>query len=382
MIRRPPRSTLFPYTTLFRSARFNRKLNLIRAGRNRARSYDMQSLAPLPLLAVASAALLFVSSAGADEKPMMKAVVAHEYGAPEVLKFEEVPRPEPNDDEALVRVIASAVNPADPLTLSGKYAREFGTHLPLIPGYDIAGVVEKKGGSVTKLKVGEAVYGYPTFGGGWAEYVTVKEDEVAAKPKSLNFVEAAAVPMGALTAWQALVDVAKVQPGKTVLIHGGSGGVGSFAIQIAKARGARVIATASTANQDLLKQLGADVAVDYTKAKFEDAAKDVDIVLDPVGRETLARSYGVVKKGGIVMSLVARPDPVELKKHEIRGAGISVHPDAEDLTEIAQLIDAGKIKPMVTQVRPLSEAIAAQQQAATHHTRGKVVLRIADDPKS
>src|SRR6185437_15250345 len=128
--------------------------------------------------------------------------------------------------------------------------------------------------------------------------------------------------------------------------------------------------------------LGADVAVDYTNTKFEDAAKNVDIVLDPVGKETLARSYGVVKQGGIVMSLVARPDPVELKKHEIHGAGISVRPDAEDLKEIAQLIDAGKIKPMVTEVRPLSEAVAAQQQAATHHTRGKVVLRIADDPKS
>ena len=342
----------------------------------------MQRSVRMPVLGLANALLLFLCSASADEKPMMKAVVAHEYGAPEVLKFEEVRRPAPNEDEALVRVVASSVNPADPLTLSGKYAREFGTHLPLIPGYDIAGVVEKTGASVTKLKVGEAVYGYPTFGGGWADYVTVKESEVAAKPKSLNFVESAAVPMGALTAWQSLIDVAKLQPGQTVLIHGGSGGVGSFAIQIAKARGARVIATASTANQDLLKQLGADVAVDYTKTKFEDVAKDVDVVLDPVGKETLARSYGVVKKGGIVMSLVARPDPVELKKHEIHGAGISSHSDAEDLAEIAQLIDAGKIKPMVTQVLPLSQAVAAQQQAATHHTRGKVVLRIADDPKS
>ena len=319
---------------------------------------------------------------GAGEKLKMKAVVAHEYGAPEVLKFEEVARPEPSGDEALVRVIASSVNPADPLTLSGKYAKEFGTHLPLIPGYDVAGVVEKTGANVTKVKVGDAVYGYPTFGGSWADYVTVKEWEVAAKPKSLTFVEAAAVPMGALTAWQALVDVAKLQPGQTVLIHGGSGGVGSFAIQVAKARGARVIATASTANQDLLKQLGADVAVDYTTTKFEDVAKDVDAVLDPVGKETLARSYDVVKKGGIVMSLVARPDPAELEKRGIRGAGISVHPDAEDLTEIAQLIDAGKIKPIVTKGLPLSEAIAAQQQAATHHTRGKVVLRVADEPKS
>ena len=323
----------------------------------------------------------FSNVARADEKPMMKAVVAHEYGAPEVLKFEQIPRPEPKEDEALVRVIASSVNPADPLTLSGKYAREFGTHLPLIPGYDIAGIVEKTGPNVTKLKLGDAVYGYPTFGGGWADYVTVKEWEVAAKPKSMNFIEAASVPMGALTAWQALVDVAQLQPGQTVLMHGGSGGVGSFAVQIAKARGARVIATASTANQDLLKQLGADVAVDYTKMKFEDVAKDVDAVLDPVGKETLARSYDVVKKGGIVMSLVARPDPVELKKRGIRGAGISVHPDADDLTEIGHLIDAGKIKPIVTQILPLSEAITAQRQAATHHTRGKVVLRIADDPK-
>ena len=355
----------------------------IRAARNRTRSCAMQRSWRIPVvLSVATVPLLFIYSADADEKPMMKAVVAHEYGAPEVLKFEQVPRPEPNEDEALVRVIASGVNPADPLTLSGKYAREFGTHLPLIPGYEIAGVVEKTGANVTKLKVGDAVYGYPTFGAGWADYVTVKEWEVAAKPKSLNFVEAAAVPMGALTAWQALVDVAKLQPGQTVLIHGGSGGVGSFAVQIAKARGARVIATASTGNQDLLKQLGADVAVDYTKTKFEDVAKDVDAVLDPVGKETLARSYGVVKKGGIVMSLVARPDPAEIKKHGIRGAGISVHPDTEDLAEIAQLIDAGKIKPIVTQVLPLSEAIAAQQQAATHHTRGKVVLRIADEPKA
>ncbi|MGH9552647.1 MAG: NADP-dependent oxidoreductase [Terriglobales bacterium] len=332
-------------------------------------------------LLVGAAIFTLSHAARAGEKLTMKAVVAHEYGAPDVLKFEEVPRPEPKEDEALVRVIASGVNPADPLTLSGKYAEEFGTHLPLIPGYDIAGVVEKTGANLTNLKVGDAVYGYPTFGGGWAQYVTVKEWEVAAKPKSLNFVEAAAVPMGALTAWQALVDVAKLQPGQTILIHGGSGGVGSFAVQIAKARGARVITTASTANQDLLTQLGADVVVDYTKTRFEDVAKDVNAVLDPVGKETLARSYCVVKKGGIVMCLVARPDRAELERRGIHGAAISAHPDAADLTEIAHLIDAGKIKPVVTQVLPLSEAIAAQQQAATHHTRGKVVLRIAEEPK-
>jgi NADPH:quinone reductase-like Zn-dependent oxidoreductase len=332
------------------------------------------------ILSLTALGHLFSHAARAAEIPVMKAVVAHEYGGPEVLKFEEVSRPEPKENEALVRVIASGVNPADPLTLSGKYAREFGTHLPLIPGYDIAGIVEKTGVKITKLKVGDAVYGYPTFGGGWAEYVTVTEGEVAAKPASLNFAEAAAVPMGALTAWQALVDVAQLHAGQTILIHGGSGGVGSFAVQIAKARGARVIATASTANQDFLKQLGVDVAIDYTKTRFEKIAKDVDAVLDPVGKETLARSNDVVKKGGIVMSLVARPDRAELEKRGIRGAAISVHPDAEDLAEIARLIDAGKIRPMVTQVLPLGDAIAAQQQAATHHTRGKVVLRIADEP--
>src|SRR5881392_1656672 len=340
------------------------------------------SLRLVAILTLTTLGHLFSRAARPAEIPMMKAVVAHEYGGPEVLELEGVPRPEPKENEALVRVIASAVNPADPLTLSGKYAREFGTHLPLIPGYDIAGIIEKTGAKVTKLKAGDAIYGYPTFGGGWAEYVIVSEGEVAGKPASLSFTEAAAVPMGALTAWQALVDVAQLHAGQTILIHGGSGGVGSFAVQIAKARGARVIATASTANQDLLKQLGADVAIDYTKTRFEDVAKDTDAVLDPVGKETLIRSYDVVKKGGIVMSLVARPDPVELEKRGIRGAAISVHPDAEDLTEIARLIDAGKIKPIVTEVLPLSEAIEAQQQAATHHTRGKLVLRIADEPKS
>src|ERR1700704_486845 len=316
-------------------------------------------------------------------KPTMKAVVVHEYGGPDVLKYEDVPRPEPHDNEILVRVIAAGVNPVDGMIRSGKFAQFFNTKLPLIPGYDIAGVVEKAGAKITKFKAGDPVYAYIGLkeGGGYAEYAVATEKEAAPKPKSTGYVEAAAVPLAALTAWQALIETAKLSAGQTVLIHGGSGGVGSFAVQIAKARGARVIATASTANQDLLKQLGADIAVDYTKTKFEDAVRDVDAVLDPVGGETLARSYGVAKKGGIVMSLVARPDPVELKNRGIHGAAISVHPDAADLAEIAQLIDAGKIKPIVTEVLPLSEAIAAQRQAATHHTRGKVVLRIADGPK-
>jgi NADPH:quinone reductase-like Zn-dependent oxidoreductase len=312
----------------------------------------------------------------------MKAVVAHEYGAPEVLKYEDAPRPEPKENELLVRVIACGVNPADPLVVTGRLAKEFGTHLPLIPGYDVAGVVEKPGAKVTKFKKGDAVYGYALFGGGWAEYAVLAENEAALKPKSATFIEAAAVPMGALTSWQSLIDAAKLSAGQTVLIHGGSGGVGSFAVQIAKAKGARVIATASTANQDLLKQLGADVAIDYTKTKFEDVVKDVDVVFDTVGRDTLARSYPIVKKGGIVTTIVARPDPTQLEKYGIRGNSISSHPDGNELGEITKLIEAGKIKPVVGQVMPLTDAVKAAQQAESHHTRGKLILKIAEEPKS
>jgi NADPH:quinone reductase-like Zn-dependent oxidoreductase len=311
----------------------------------------------------------------------MKAVVAHEYGGPDKLKIEEVPVPDPKENEILVRVIASGVNPADPLILGGKFAKEFGTHLPLVLGYDMAGVVVKTGAKVTKLKVGDPVYAYLLWGGGWAEYCISNETESAIKPKSLSFVEASAVPLAALTAWQALVDAGKIQSGQTVLIHGGSGGVGSFAIQIAKARGARVSATASTANQDLLKQLGADMAIDYTKQKFENLVHDVDLALMPVGGETMERTYGAIKKGGIMATLISRADPAELEKRGIRGAPIFSHPDSAELSEITKLIDAGKIKPIVSQILPLTDAAKADEQAETHHTRGKIVLKIADEPK-
>ena len=166
------------------------------------------------------------------------------------------------------------------------------------------------------------------------------------------------------------------------MIHGGSGGVGSFAIQIAKARGARVIATASTANQDLLKQLGADVIVDYTRPNWETTVHDVDFALMPVGGETMKRTYGVMKKGGTIATLTLRADPAELEKGGIRGAPVFSHPNANELAEITKLIDAGKIKPIVSQVLPLTEAAKADAQAETHHTRGKIVLKIAQEPKS
>jgi NADPH:quinone reductase-like Zn-dependent oxidoreductase len=335
----------------------------------------------LRLLLAVSLTIFVAALFGQSPKPTMKAVVVHEYGGPEVLKYEEVARPEPKDDELLVRVNAAGVNPVDRVARSEK--QFLNIKLPAIPGYDIAGVVEKTGGKITKFKTGDPIYAYIALdkGGGYAEYAVATEREAALKPKSLTYVEAAAVPLVAQTAWQALVDTAKLAAGQTVLIHGGSGGVGSFAIQIAKARGAKVIATASTANQNLLKQLGADVAIDYTKQKFEDVAKDVDVVLDSIGKDTLARSYGVVKKGGFIVSIVRDPDRAELEKHGIHGASISAEPNSSELADIGKLIDEKKIKVIVSQTFPLSEAAKAQEQVATGHTRGKIVLKVADEPK-
>lgn len=335
-----------------------------------------------PAAAVAAGILQTVLSAQ-SATPTMKAVVIHEYGGPEVLKYEDVPRPEPKDDQLLIRVIAAGVNPVDGMIRSGLFGKDGSRAFPIILGGDVAGVVEKIGSKVTKFKAGDPVFAYVSLdnSGGYAQYALVTEREAAPKPKSLMYVEAAAVPIVALTAWQALIDTAKLGSGQTVLIHGGSGGVGSFAIQIAKARGAKVIATASSANQDFLKQLGADVAIDYTKEKFEDVAKDVDVVLDSIGRDTLVRSYGVVKKGGIIVSLVASPKQSELEKHGIRGAALSVDPNSEELNEIGKLIDEKKIRVIVSQTFPLPEAMKAQEQVATGHTRGKIVLKIADEPK-
>jgi len=344
----------------------------------------MSTLRRLMFCAAAVAAgILHTELSAQSVTPTMKAIVIHEYGGPEILKYEDVPRPEPEDDQLLVRVVAAGVNPVDGMIRSGLFAKNGSRAFPIILGGDVAGVVEKTGSKVTKFKAGDPVFAYVSLdnSGGYAQYALVKEGEAAPKPKSLTYVEAAAVPIVALTAWQALIDSAKLSAGQTVLIHGGSGGVGSFAVQIAKARGARVIATASTANQDLLKQLGADVAIDYTKTKFEDVAKNVDVVLDSVGKDTLARSYGVVKKGGFIVTLVARIDQAELDKHGIRGASLGVEPDRNELSEIGKLIDEKKIKVIVSQTFPLSEAIKAQEQIATGHTRGKIVLKVADEPK-
>lgn len=351
----------------------------------------MKQLLPFRTFLVFSLfAVPFFAAGAAEENPKvatsavstMKAIRIHQYGGADVLKYEDAPRPEPQADEILIRVMAAGVNPVDAAIRQGRF-NAASNALPLIPGMDVAGVVEKVGAKIAKFKAGDAVYAYLSFKeqGGYAEFAIAKENEVALKPKVITYEQAAAVPLAATTAWQALIDTAKLQAGQTVLIHGGSGGVGSFAIQIAKARGAKIIATASTPNQDLLKQLGADQAIDYTTTKFEEVVKDVDVVLDAVRTDALARSYGVVKKGGIIVSITGRPDSAEVAKRGIRGESLMAHPDAKVLEELSKLIEAKKLTPIVSQVLPLSEAAKAHEMIETSHTRGKIVLKVADYPK-
>jgi NADPH:quinone reductase-like Zn-dependent oxidoreductase len=220
---------------------------------------------------------------------------------------------------------------------------------------------------VKRLKKGDVIYAYLLWGGGWAEYCLTNESEATIKPASITGVEAAAVPLAALTAWQALVDTAHLMKGQTILIQGGSGGVGSFAIQIAKAQGATVIATASTAHQETLRQLGADKCVDYTKDRFEEKAHDVDVVLDTVGGETLDRSYKTVKKGGVVVTIRGPLDHAAAQQYGIRVSGVASHPDSQELSEVTKLIDAGKIRPLVSQVRPLTDAVDATRRGNASH---------------
>jgi NADPH:quinone reductase-like Zn-dependent oxidoreductase len=311
--------------------------------------------------------------------PKMRAVVIHGYGGPEVMKIEQVSRPEPAGDEVLFRVIAASINPVDVAIRKG-YLQKLVDGFPIILGMDAAGIVEKVGNKVFKYKPGDPVFAFFTLRdeGGYAEFVRVKEDELALKPATVSFEQAAGAGAAGATAWEALVDTANLQAGQSVLIHGGSGGVGHMAIQIAKARGAKVFATASTANQDFLRQMGADVPIDYTRSKFEDIAKDVDVVLDTVGRDTLERSYDVVKKGGIVVSIVDEPQPAALEAHGIRGVMLRCTPKAGVLEGLSELMEAKKLSPAVSQTFPMTQVVQAQNQIATGHTRGKIVLQIAD----
>src|SRR6266481_4308616 len=334
-------------------------------------------------LAALFAALIAAAIDAQSPGPTMKAIVAHQWSGPEVLKVEDVSLPQPKENEILIKSFAAGVNSFDGTLLSGKYAKVFGTQLSWIPGYDVAGTVEKVGANVKKFKAGDPVYAFISIsnGGGYAEYALAKENQAALRPATLTFAEAAGVPSVALTAWQSLVDKANVQPEQTVLIQGASGGVGMFAIPFAKIRGAKVFATASTANQDFLKQLGADVAIDYKTQKFEEIAKDVDVVVDGVGGETLARSYPIVKRGGFLVSLVGRVDQAQLDKHGIRGVSLEAESNGDPLAQIGRLIDEKKIKVVVSQTFPLADAAKAQTKADTGHARGKIVLKVRDEPK-
>jgi NADPH:quinone reductase-like Zn-dependent oxidoreductase len=308
----------------------------------------------------------------------MKAIRIHTYGGPEVLHYEDAPRPEPQAGEVLVRVHAAGVNPIDWKVREGEM-KDFWPHkFPLILGWDLSGVVEELGSGASRFKIGDEVYSLPdpTRNGAYADYIVVREPELALKPNSLHHIRAAAVPLAALTAWQSLFDTAQLQPGQRVLIHAGSGGVGHFAVQLAKWKGAYVFATASTKNQDLLRKLGVDEPIDYTQQRFEDIARKIDIVLDTLGDETQERSWSVLKKGGVLVSLVQPPSEEKAKQLGVRAAIIGAQTNGAQLAKIAKIIDSGKLAPIINRILPLSEARRAHELSQSGHTHGKIALRL------
>src|SRR6184192_2032936 len=310
----------------------------------------------------------------------MKAIRIHNYGGPKVLHYEDAPRPEPQADEVLIRVHAAGVNPIDWKVREGEM-KDFWPHeFPLILGWDLSGVVEELGRGVSRFKIGDEVYSLPdpTRNGAYADYIVVRGSEVARKPNSLHHIRAAAVPLAALTAWQSLFDTAQLQPSQRVLIHAGSGGVGQLAVQLAKWKGTYVFATASTKNQDLLRKLGVDEPIDYTQQRFEEIARKIDIVLDTLGGETQERSWSVLKKGGNLVSLVQPPSEEKAKELGVRAALLGARPSGEQLSEIAKIIDWGKLAPIINRILPLSEARRAHELSQSGHTHGKITIRVSN----
>jgi len=309
----------------------------------------------------------------------MKAVQIHAYGEPEVLSYEETARPAPKPDEVLIHVHAAAINPFDSAIRAGLMQEMIHPSFPLILGVDVAGVIEAVGDAVKDFQVGDAVYAMVGLQfGGYAEYVVASASVVAPKPNSLNFIQAASVPLAALTAWQSLFEHANLSAGQRVLIQAAAGGVGSFAVQFAKAKGAYVIGTASASKQALVKELGADEVVDYRNTRFEEAVHDVDVVLDLVGGETQERSFQVLKPGGILVSTVSTPDAEKAKSHGIRSTHVMFHENAAQLREIAKLIDAGQVKTVIETVLPLQEVRKGQEMLQEGHAQGKIVLQVAN----
>lgn len=309
----------------------------------------------------------------------MKAIQMKSYGGADVLSYDDVPTPEPQADEVLVRIYAAPINPIDWKIREGYMQGWLQHQLPLIPGSEFSGVVAAVGADVSAFKAGDEIYGYCSLArcGAYAEFIAVKETEIAAKPVNIDFNHAAAIPVGALTAWQAFA-MAGLSAGQTVLIHAAAGGVGSLAVQIAKARGAHVIGTASARNAEFVKSLGADEVIDYTTTKFEEVVKDMDVVFDLIGGETQARSFGVLKTGGWLISAVGPPSQEESEKHGVKSAMIMVQPNAVEMKEMTALVEAGKLKTFVETVLPLSEARQAHELSQQGRTRGKIVLQVAE----
>ena len=305
----------------------------------------------------------------------MKAVTISKYGDQSVLTYADIERPKPKSDEVLVHNRAVAVNPVDWKIRNG-LGEMFGLQLPIVLGCEIAGTVEEAGNGVRDFQVGDAVYGYVSLqrNGGYAEYTIATSDEIASKPENLDFDDAAAVAVGALTSWQAIFDTANLQAGQRILIIGASGGVGSMAVQLAKAKGAFVIATASGKNEEFVRNLGADEFVDYTREKFEERVRDVDAVFDTIGGDTLERCFATLRRGGCLVTIVAPPSAGKAEKLGIRASMIGVQPNGQQLREINRLIAAGKLKTHIATVLPLSEVHKAHQLSESGRTRGKIIL--------
>jgi NADPH2:quinone reductase len=299
----------------------------------------------------------------------MKASRIHSFGDRRKLVYETAPRPRPGDGEILVRVHAAGVNPVDWKTRQGLGVAETLPAFPVVLGWDVSGVVAAAGKGAMRFREGDEVYGmirFPGMGGAYAQYATAPAGHLASKPASVDHIQAASVPLAALTAWQALFDVADLQPGQRVLIHAAAGGVGHLAVQLAKWKGAYVVGTASRRNLDFVRQLGADETFDYGASPFEDSLRDFDVVLDAVGGDIASRSYPVLRKGGTLVSIT----------HSGDAARAQVKPDGEQLARIADLIDAGRLRPVVETVFPLSEAGLAHELSEKGRTRGKIVLTV------
>ncbi|MGC9402365.1 NADP-dependent oxidoreductase [Vibrio genomosp. F10 str. 9ZC157] len=308
----------------------------------------------------------------------MRAVQIHQYGGTETLKLENVAKPEINDDDILISVKSASINPVDWKIREGYLQSFIPYELPLTLGWDVAGVVAEVGSNVKEFSVGDEVFSRPDISrnGSYADYIAVKADEAVLKSTKLDFGQAASLPLAGITAWQCLVDVADVQPGQRVLVHAGAGGVGHLAIQIAKAKGATVIATASSVNLDLLKELGADQAVDYAKAPLIEQIESVDIVLDTMGGDVQKTSWALLKENGILVSVVDQPDEAVANEHKVRSAFVFIEPSSRILKELNQLVDADLLKPLIEHRFSLEQIVDAHLQSQSGRTRGKIVIDV------